>query len=164
MVLIARKQPEPAWTNQWPGAPVVKRARPIRRQQAGLLASGAEARGAHCHGGSHSPCMRGRPVWGPKQTPESVTSHALGVPGVCLKHSAFWHQLCSPKDHELTLWEEPPALVGVPLGGPVEGETPDMQCASLSSRPGPTRGAGPPSAKSASLLFFWTPWLLSLLL
>lgn len=33
---------------------------------------------------------------------------------------------CSPQEHELTLWEEPQALVGVPLGGPVEGETPDM--------------------------------------
>ena len=45
-VLIARKQSEPAGTNQRPGAPVVKPARPIRCRQARLLAS--RGRGEGC--------------------------------------------------------------------------------------------------------------------
>lgn len=97
-VLIARKQPEQAGTNQRPGGPVVRPAQPIRRQQARLLASrGAEARGAHCHGGSRSPSTRGRPAWAPRRPPESVSSHAFRAPGGCPRDSASWRQPCSPK-------------------------------------------------------------------
>lgn len=45
-VLIARKQPELAMANQRPGAPVVKPARPIRRRQAGLLATPGRGEGS----------------------------------------------------------------------------------------------------------------------
>ena len=158
-VLIARKQPEPAGTNQQPGAPVVKPARPIRHPQARLLASRGQRREgcALSWGRQLALRARGKSAWERRRPPESVSSYALGVPGGCSRNGLLASFLQPRKDMS-------DALGGAPGSGWGASERPwkeKLQMANAHLRPrglAPGRRGGPPGTESASLLFFQAPW------
>lgn len=134
-VLIARKQPERAGTNQRSGAPVVRPAQPIRRRQARLLASRGQRRGVRIVTGAPARPPR---VGGLRGSPgghqrASVATHSGPLEAV-LETVPPGVSPAAPKGHELMLWEEPQALVGCPREAQ-EGETPDIH-AHLFSGPG----------------------------
>lgn len=114
-VLIARKQPELAATNQRPGAPVVRPAQPIRRRQARLLASRGQRLGVRIVTGAPAGPPRVGGLRGRRGGHQraSVATHSGPLeavvdtvpPGV---------SPAAPEGHEWMLQEEPPASVGCP--------------------------------------------------
>ena len=159
-VLIARKQPAAARDQSASRSPC-RQACAANQTQAGPVASlsGAEARGAHCHGGSSSPSTRGRPAWAPRRPPESVSSHkfAFGPLEAVMETVPPGVGPAAPKGHELMLGRSPRPWLGAP-GRP--WKVTRHPCASLlrAWRPGGKLGL---LAQSASLLFFWALWLQS---
>lgn len=83
-VLIARKQPNRAETNQRPGTPVVRPARPIRHRQAWLLASPGQRRGARIVTGAPArpPCVGGLRGSRGSQQRASVVTHSGSLEAV----------------------------------------------------------------------------------
>lgn len=153
-VLIARKQPEPAGTNQRPGAPVIKPARPIRHPQAQLLASRGQRReGAHCHGGASSPPRAWEVCVGAGGL--SVSGYALGGPWR-LFQSGLLASFLQPRMDLGVSGRSPQLWLGC-YREALERETPDV-CASLRPRGLAPGGGGPPGAESRLSAFFLAPW------